>query len=120
LVIADDGGVVPEEGCSPLINSANMAGKIAVIRRGSCNFTAKIQNAQDAGAIAVIVANHNNPDSDPNYVPYVNMYGVTDPEFTIPSIFINFDDGETIINAIRRRERITATIVDNGPFFKDS
>lgn len=120
LVIADDGGIIPEEGCSPLINSANMAGKIAVILRGSCNFTQKIQNAQDAGAIAVIVANHNNPSNDPNYVPYVNMYGVTDPEFTIPSIFVNYDDGQTIMSAIRRRERITATIVDNGPFAKDS
>ncbi|GAL66059.1 metalloprotease MEP2 [Jejuia pallidilutea] len=120
LVIVDDGGVIPEEGCSPLVNSANVAGKIAVIRRGSCAFTEKIQNAQDAGAIAVIVANHNNPTSDPDYVPYVNMYGVTDPEFTIPSIFVNYDDGQTIISAIRRRERITATIVDNGPFFKDS
>jgi hypothetical protein len=120
LVIVDDGGVIPEEGCSPLVNSANVAGKIAVIRRGSCTFTEKIQNAQDAGAIAVIVANHNNPTSDPDYVPYVNMYGVTDPEFTIPSIFVNYDDGQTIISAIRRRERITATIIDNGPFFKDS
>lgn len=121
LVIADDGGEInPEEGCSPLINSANVAGKIVVIRRGSCSFVDKIQNAQDAGAIGVIVANHNNPTNDPDYVPYVNMYGVTDPEFTIPSIFINFNDGETIISAIRRRERVTATIVDNGPFFKDS
>lgn len=120
LVIVDDGGIIPEEGCSALINSANIAGKIAVIRRGSCAFTDKIQNAQDAGAIAVIVANHNNPSNDPNYTPYVNMYGVTDPVFTIPSIFINYNDGETLINAIRRRERITATIIDNGPFSKDS
>lgn len=120
LVIVDDGGIISEEGCSPLVNSANVSGKIAVILRGSCNFTAKIQNAQDAGAIGVIIANHNNPSNDPNYVPYVNMYGVTDPAFTIPSIFVNYNDGQTIMNAIRDRERITATLVDNGPFFKDS
>lgn len=120
LVIVDDGGIISEEGCNPLVNSANVSGKIAVILRGSCNFTAKIQNAQDAGAIGVIIANHNNPSNDPNYVPYVNMYGVTDPEFTIPSIFINYNDGQTIMNAIKDRERITATLTDNGPFFKDS
>ncbi len=120
LAVVNDGGVIPEEGCSALINSADIAGKIAIIRRGTCAFTQKIQNAQDAGAIGVIIANHNNPTNDPNYVPYVNMYGVTDPAFTIPSIFINYEDGETIINAIENGESLTATIVDNGPFLIDS
>lgn len=120
VVIVDDGTVTPEEGCSTLINAENLAGKIAIIRRGNCAFTTKIQNAQDAGAIGVIVTNHNNPDNDPNYREYVNMFGITDPVFTIPSLFINFNDGETIINAIRAGENITATLVENGSFSTDS
>ncbi len=111
LVVVDDGSGIPEEGCTALVNSAEVNGKIAVIRRGTCNFTAKIQNAQDAGAIAVIVANHNNPTNDPSYVDYVSMYGVTDPAFTIPSIFVNFTDGDAIITAIQNGETLSATIV---------
>ncbi|MFS4482393.1 T9SS-dependent M36 family metallopeptidase [Hyunsoonleella sp. 2307UL5-6] len=120
LVVVDDGTAIPEEGCVALVNAVDVAGKIAVIRRGNCAFTEKIQNAQDAGAIGVIVANHNNPDNDPNYREYINMYGVTDPVITIPSLFINFEDGETIINAINAGENVSATIVENGSFPTDS
>ena len=120
LVVVDDGTTISEEGCVTLVNATDVSGKIAVIRRGSCAFTDKIQNAQDAGAIGVIVANHNNPTSDPNYREYVNMYGVTTPAFTIPSLFINFEDGDAIINAINAGENVSATIVDNGPFLTDS
>ncbi|WP_223549414.1 T9SS-dependent M36 family metallopeptidase [Aestuariivivens sp. NBU2969] len=113
LVIVDDGTAAGEEGCNALTNGAAVSGKIALIRRGSCNFTVKIQNAQDAGAVAVIVANHNNPTNDPNYSEYVAMYGVTDPPFTIPSIFINYTDGQAFFDAIGNGETINATIVNN-------
>ncbi len=53
----------PADGCAALTNPEELAGKIAVLDRGSCNFTDKIQNAQDAGAIAVIVCN-NRPESE--------------------------------------------------------
>lgn len=53
----------PENGCAALTNPDDLAGKIAVLDRGSCNFTDKIQNAQDAGAIAVVVCN-NRPESE--------------------------------------------------------
>jgi len=55
----------PALGCTanPLTNAAALSGKIAVIDRGTCAFTEKIQNAQDAGAIAVIICNNQaNPD----------------------------------------------------------
>lgn len=113
IVLVDDGTATGEEGCNALTNGATLSGKIAIIRRGSCNFTVKIQNAQNAGAIAVIVANHNNPDNDPDYAEFVSMYGVTDPVFTIPSIFINFTDGESIISAINNAETVNATIIND-------
>ncbi|MFK7982693.1 MAG: PA domain-containing protein [Saprospiraceae bacterium] len=53
----------PADGCAALTNPDDLAGKIAVLDRGSCNFTDKIQYAQDAGAIAVIVCN-NRPESE--------------------------------------------------------
>ncbi len=120
MVVVDNGTEIPEEGCGTLINIAEIEGKIAVIRRGSCSFVEKIKNAQEAGAIGVIVANHNNPTSDPNYREYVNMFGSTDPVFTIPSLFINFEDGETLINAVRAGTNATATLLQTGPFAVDS
>lgn len=111
IVIVDDGTATGEEGCNALTNGTEVSGKIAFIRRGSCNFTTKIQNAQDAGAVAVIVGNHNNPTNDPDYAEYVGMYGVTNPPFTIPSIFINFNDGQAIVDAIGNGETLNATIV---------
>jgi minor extracellular serine protease Vpr len=42
--------------CGPL--ATNLGGKIALISRGVCSFSAKIRNAQNAGAVAVLVANN--------------------------------------------------------------
>ncbi|HHT9077188.1 TPA: PA domain-containing protein, partial [Flavobacterium psychrophilum] len=40
------------------INAAELAGKIAVIRRGGCSFAIKVKFAQNAGAIGVIIVNN--------------------------------------------------------------
>ncbi|MGB1312004.1 MAG: T9SS-dependent M36 family metallopeptidase [Bizionia paragorgiae] len=119
LALVNDNSAAPTEGCNPLTNGGTVAGKIAVVLRGNCNFTQKIQNAQDAGAVGVIVVNHNNPTNDPNYVPYVNMYGVTNPVFTIPSIFVNNADGMQLINALQNGDVINGTIVESPVYFKD-
>ena len=58
LVLVDDGSGDTDDGCQTLTNGAALAGKIAVIRRGDCAFVDKINNAQDAGAIAVIMVNN--------------------------------------------------------------
>lgn len=42
--------------CSAL-PAASLTGKIALISRGACTFSTKIRNAQDAGAVAVLVVN---------------------------------------------------------------
>ncbi len=50
-------------------------GAIAVVRRGSCNFSDKVNNASAAGAIAVVIAN-NQPTANTPSVP-----GTTVPAF---------------------------------------
>ena len=47
---------VPADGCTTITTS--LTGKIALIDRGSCDFSIKVLNAQNAGAIATIVANN--------------------------------------------------------------
>ncbi len=42
IVLFDDGDGVLYDGCTALVNSAAIAGKIALIKRGSCMFTTKV------------------------------------------------------------------------------
>ncbi len=49
---------VPELGCAALENVEQMAGNIAVIRCGDCDFAEKASNAQAAGAVAVVITNN--------------------------------------------------------------
>ncbi len=46
------------EGCTPFDNASAVAGHIALVTRGTCAFTVKVDNAQAAGASAVIIANN--------------------------------------------------------------
>lgn len=74
----------PEKGCTEAENAPELNGKIAVIKRGQCFFMQKIKNAQIAGAIAVVMINHN-PDYNENG-GITEMSG-HDPEITIPRYF---------------------------------
>ena len=58
LVVVSDGTLGDSLGCSALTNAAEVSGKIAVVYRGSCEFGIKALNAQNAGAIGVIVINN--------------------------------------------------------------
>ncbi len=79
---------VPADGCTAITNGAAMSGRTALIDRGNCNFTVKSKNAQDAGAVAVVIA-------DNVAGPVAGMSG-TDATITIPSVRITLADGNTI------------------------
>lgn len=104
-IFVDDGTANPTEACSPVINGMDLAGKIALIDRGNCAFVTKFLNAQNAGAIAGIVFN-NLPDA-----PLVNMSG-DDPNITIPCIFMSFEDGQAIRQALDDGETVTISMGD--------
>lgn len=74
---ADAAGPSTTDGCSPI--TSDVAGKIALIDRGSCGFVVKVKNAQNAGATAVIIAD-NAPGNPPPGL------GGADPTITIPAI----------------------------------
>ena len=84
--------ISPFDGCTPYA-PGSLAGKIAIIDRGGCDFSDKVKRAQDAGAIGAIIVN-NAP-----FPPIVNMTG-PDLTITIPSIFISQADGAIIKNLL--------------------
>lgn len=87
-VLVNDGVGVTSDGCEPLApGSAN--GVILIIDRGTCNFTVKVKNAQDAGALAVIVAD-NAVGAPPAGL------GGADPTITIPSARVMQVDGNAL------------------------
>ena len=92
LVLFDDGTPDNSDACGAAVNGAALSGKIAVLRRGDCTFIIKAKNAQDAGAIAVIIVN--NDAANPNQL--VNMSG-DDASINIPVIFVSYSVGEAII-----------------------
>lgn len=93
------GSPSPTDGCSPLTNAAEVAGRIALIDRGTCAFTVKVKNAQDAGAVAVLIADNVVADPPPG------MAGV-DPTITITSVRISLPLG----NDIKAQLAVPATV----------
>jgi Zn-dependent metalloprotease len=108
LMIVDDGtGDTSTEGCNQLVN--DLTGKIALIRRGTCTFATKVKNAQDAGAIGAIIANHMAGGDD------TMTMGGYDPEITIQSLFIGYTDGNTIQEEIESGENVKVRFEKIGP-----
>lgn len=88
LVLAHD-----SLGCVALINPADINGNIAVIYRGDCEFGVKALNAQDAGAIAVVIINHTGD-------PVAMGGGAQGINVTIPVIMISQQNGALLYDEI--------------------
>jgi hypothetical protein len=82
-----DGTIADSLGCEPTQNVQQIAGKIAMIYRGNCNFSKKALEAQNAGAIGVIIVNN---VSDPLFNMGEGDYGYL---VNIPVIFVSMQTG---------------------------
>ena len=83
----------PADGCSGITNGDALAGKIALIQRGACDFVEKVLNAQNMGAAAVIV--YNNRDGDA-----LSTMGGDDDGHNILAVFISENDGNALAAAV--------------------
>lgn len=95
---ADVAGPATTDGCSPFTNAAAVAGKIALIERGTCGFTIKVKNAQNAGAIGAIIYNNAaNAAAAPGGMATDPVVG---PTITITSVLITRNDGLAILGQL--------------------
>jgi len=88
LVAYEDDTDPTTDACTAPVNASALAGNIALIDRGSCNFTVKVGYAQAAGATAVVIAN--NVDGSPATM------GGDDTSITIGSVMVSMDDGASL------------------------
>jgi minor extracellular serine protease Vpr len=95
--------------CSALA-AGSLTGKIALISRGTCTFSAKISNAQNAGALAVLVVN--NVAGDPTAMAQDG----TPNQPTVPAYMLSLADRSALIAAAGQ----TATIGAAKQYFLTS
>lgn len=106
IVLIDDGtNPDPFDACEPIINTGTLPGKIALINRGSCTFVFKVEAAQNAGAVAVIIVN--NVPGTP-----ITMGGASN-NITIPAVMVSLADGNAIRTQIQSGATVNATLVDS-------
>lgn len=96
----------PADGCATSVESYE--GSVVLIDRGVCSFSAKVYNAQQQGAMAVVICN--NTDSRPfqSEVMGPTIFDPLAPLIEIPSIMVSFNACQTL-----RLQAVGATVLLN-------
>lgn len=105
-ISGDMAAAEPLEACSGLTNPAAVAGKIALVIRGSCTFDTKYLNVQAAGAEAIVVYNDG---TAPDRMDPIVMGGISSA-VTIPGVMIGFDAGDAIRTELDGGGTVSATL----------
>jgi hypothetical protein len=116
LALVTDSSVINGDlydACQSITNGSEISGKIAVIRRGTCEFGFKILAAQAEGAIGVVIVNNVAGGAIPM------GEGADDASNTPPSVMVSQDIGEDIISALLSGESISASLLDTSGFDLD-
>jgi len=111
VIIVNDGNGITTDFCEPSPPAQpnanqcnNLNGNIALVDRGDCTFTSKIENAQACGAIAVMICNCEPFTEDclaTSTTELVTMTG-SSSIVNIPSIFISYEDCQLIKNTLNQ------------------
>jgi hypothetical protein len=116
-VTGDVAAAVPAEACANLTNGAAVAGKIALVDRGTCNFSEKTWRAQQAGAIGVVIAN--NTSASPDEV--IDMAtGTTPHTWTIPTLMVSYANGAAIKAQLAVPTTVNVTLMRQAGIDRDS
>lgn len=107
VVVVDDGTAFKADACeAPFVNAAAIVGKIALVERGSCTFLKKVRNAQEAGAVGVIIMNI----ADDTLVNPVPGPAEDPDDAKVPTLFIGLTRGR----ALQAATGVRATLRQDG------
>jgi hypothetical protein len=103
------------QGCGPFVGFT--PGNLALIDRGTCEFSQKAVNAQNAGAAAAVIVND---QQLPNGIIVMGS-GASGGSVTIPTVMIGNSDGQIIKDQLAVPTAVTATVEPNpGSTDRDS
>lgn len=103
LIFAED-NVAGNLGCNAFTNSSNINGNIAVVYRGSCEFSLKALNAQTAGAAGIIIINNTSGNT-------IDMSaGSFGSQVTIPVVMMTNTNGATLATQINSGNNVFAIL----------
>ncbi|KAJ6790128.1 hypothetical protein PWT90_05302 [Aphanocladium album] len=95
-----------DDGCKPFpADTPDLSNKVVLIRRGSCNFSDKINNAAAFGAKYVIIYN-NQPEP-------LSMSVDNTPKNKGASL-VSADDGATFIGLLKDGKKVTVSVVSSA------
>jgi Zn-dependent M28 family amino/carboxypeptidase len=101
VIPPNPGGSTSTSGCTSADFTGFTAGRIALIQRGGCNFGVKVQNAQAAGAVGVIIFNEGNPGRTDLVIGSLVDAAGNPIVPTIPVAFTTFAGGTTLLDQYR-------------------
>jgi Zn-dependent M28 family amino/carboxypeptidase len=82
-------------GCeSTDFDGVDVGGKVALLQRGTCNFSVKALNAIDAGAVGVIIMNQGNGTPEANPDRFLQYNGNLGTEISVPVVAVSYALGE--------------------------
>jgi Zn-dependent metalloprotease len=105
VALANDGIAPGSDACTAL-PAGSLAGKVGLVDRGTCGFAVKAKIAQNAGAIAVVVANNTGTG--------INGMAGVDPTIVIPSLMISLPNGNAIKSELNLSNTVNVTLRVRG------
>ncbi|MFI5915881.1 M28 family metallopeptidase [Dactylosporangium sp. NPDC051541] len=107
IVIPSPGGTT--SGCEMSDFPAATSGAVSLIQRGTCQFTQKLANAVQAGAVGVIVFNEG---GTPDRIPA--MFRSAPLGYSLPAVLSSFAVGQELYNAYKAGQNPTVDLTTNG------
>ena len=107
------GDSIVANGCKAVFNPAQVKGKIALISRGTCNFSVKALNALKAGAVGVIIFNDSR---GPDAFVYPGAAKPESDSVNIPIVGTTQKNGLRLKNAILNGQTVNVTLYNPNAY----
>ena len=119
IALARDASIQsPTQCCGDIVNADEVEGKIALIDRGLCEFGTKALNAQNAGAVGVIICNLEGVNGGSGEELIGIAPGADGGDVDIPTVFSSKSTCDLVKAAIGSGNSVTgimSTMIEQGP-----